>query len=152
MKLSIILSPVLLSCGLLSSLAMADYLALIETVVQRGANQMGGQCHDGDPSYTISSFASHPGFIGTECTNRYMGRQVAHKPGFGDDPIGCKSGDGWSDGYRVCKTSYGVNIHKDGRHQRCPEDNNTLYMCPNVYCWTRSVRKFKCEGVWHRDT
>lgn len=145
------LAALLLSVTLMSAPTMAEYLALTETMIQRQAGQMGGGCHDGDPSYDIRSYASHPRGTGSECSNKNMGRVVSVQENWFHDYVGCTANSGWKNGYRVCKTRYGVNIHKNGKHQRCPKDSANLYHCPNVMCWTTTKRIFKCEGVWHND-
>ncbi|KAK0664610.1 hypothetical protein QBC41DRAFT_340083 [Cercophora samala] len=128
----------------LSSVASAEYVAVIESVSQ---NHPGGQfaiCQPQAPVYEIHTFSSHPGPVGSSCS--WKGKQVA----FSRNKIGCRGG--YNNGWTVCETSYGANVHNGkGKHQRCDRDNAVLKFCTDGLCWHKMRRVLKCQGVWHKD-
>ncbi|KAK4446124.1 hypothetical protein QBC34DRAFT_497070 [Podospora aff. communis PSN243] len=67
---------------------------------------------------------------------------------------GCHEG-GYTNGYRVCITSYGGNVHFNGRHQRCTSDNTLIRHCDppgfSRCSFDEYYRVLKCDGKWWPD-
>ncbi|KAK3995752.1 hypothetical protein QBC44DRAFT_366135 [Cladorrhinum sp. PSN332] len=130
--------------------ASAEYLAVIETnptFLSGGASIGAATCYPQKSTYTVVDFGnSHAPGVGSTCTTK--GKQLAFN---GDKLEGCPGK--WSNGYKVCVTSYGGNVHNGkGYHQRCNKDDTTIFNCPSgAPCWTNRIRKLKCQGVWHKD-
>ncbi|KAK1832130.1 hypothetical protein QBC39DRAFT_349466 [Podospora conica] len=64
---------------------------------------------------------------------------------------GCQAGN-YNNGYRVCLTSYGANVHNNkGQHQRCNTVDRSIGLCPNGWCFDKPRLQLQCQGVWHKD-
>ncbi|KAK4449591.1 hypothetical protein QBC34DRAFT_462819 [Podospora aff. communis PSN243] len=135
-------SLVILAFGALTS---AEYLGIVEITGQWYDEQ---SCHEQAPIWRIMDYGDKhiDAAGGRECNSR--GRLLASNTRRLE---GCSSG--WNNGYRVCTTSYGANVHKNGKHQRCIKERTTVYHClSHVPCWETHRRVMKCEGKWHNDT
>lgn len=133
----------------LAAAASAEYLAVIEknpTFLAGSPFYNNAQCQDGHQTYEIHSFGEHVGQVSSGCS--WKGKQISVSH---DGLEGCHGG--YKDGWKVCLTSYGGNVHNGkGQHQRCDSDDSTLLNCPNnMPCWTNMIRKLKCGGTWHDD-
>jgi hypothetical protein len=132
-----------------ASVVSAEYLALTNTVSQHGGGQL-SPCRNNADFYQIYSWSEQtPSWIGG-CKG--PGSSIARSNGSNGSRLeGCKAG-GYTNGYRVCTTSYGANIHNNkGQHQRCETDSKQMGFCPTGYCINTIKRVLKCQGKWHND-
>ncbi|KAK0671595.1 hypothetical protein QBC41DRAFT_300533 [Cercophora samala] len=141
------LNVLLMSIATLAVGGSAQLLGVVETVQQSFS---GRQCYDGFKFYTVEEFPNgHPDrTVGCSPTWRTL---AGARHNAGKQMEGCHGG--YTNGYSVCLTSYGGNVHNGrGQHQRCLTDNTTITNCPNAGpCWQTQIRKLRCDGVWHND-
>lgn len=121
----------------------AEYLAVTKFITQVGGGQ---NCQDTAPLYQIYSWKDQtPKDIGCKGVGSSIARSNNAK---GTKLDGCNDG-GYTNGYRVCLTGYGGNVHNNkGQHQRCLTDNTTVQYCPLGYCISYTKRVLMCDGVW----
>ncbi|KFZ17886.1 hypothetical protein V501_01491 [Pseudogymnoascus sp. VKM F-4519 (FW-2642)] len=112
-----------------ASVTSAEYLAVIRA---QSSHANGPYCSAGAHHYTIESFESHYSGSGNDC--EFDGKHVAYSlQQNGAQMEGCHGG--YSNGWGVCTTSYGANVHNgQGKHQRCNTDDTLVSNCPVGYC------------------
>lgn len=126
-----------------ASVVSAEYLAVAKLVTQVGNAR---SCAEGSPLYQIYSWKDPtPKDIGCKSAGSSI---ATSNNANGAQLEGCRDG-GYTNGYRVCLTSYGGNVHNNkGQHQRCLKDNKTVQFCPAGYCISYTERVLMCDGVW----
>jgi hypothetical protein len=133
-----------------SSVVSAEYLAVVQRITQTSSGSQNAICHSNAPFYMIYSWNEQtPSWLGG-CKS--PGTRIAVSNGKNGSQLeGCQAG-GYTNGYRVCITSYGANVHNGrGQHQRCNTDSTSIYWCPAGACPITEERVLKCQGVWHND-
>lgn len=133
-----------------AAVVSAEYLAVVKDVSQHSGGP-NSPCRNNADFYQIFSWSVQtPSNLGSRCSN--PGSSIASSNGSNGSRLeGCQPG-GYTNGYRVCITSYGANVHNNrGQHQRCETDNMQISFCPSGNCIDTKRRVLKCLGEWHND-